>query len=120
GLEPLKPELDRIAAIPNKGAILNELVRLHRMGVNAFFGFSSGPDFKNSQINIAQASQGGLGLPDRDYYLKDDAKSVELRTKYLTHIQKMFQLLGEPADKASASAKAVMGIETTLAKGSLD
>jgi putative endopeptidase len=120
GIDPLKPEFDRIAAIATKAGIVDELVRLHRMGVSALFSFSSGPDFKNSSMNIAQAGQGGLGLPDRDYYLKDDDKSVELRTKYLTHVQKMLQLLGEPAGKAGAHAKAIMLFETDLAKGSLD
>lgn len=120
GLDPLKPELDRIAAIPAKNALIGELVRLHRMGVNVFFNFSSGADFKNSSMNIGQASQGGLGLPDRDYYLKEDAKSVELRAKYQTHVQKMLELLGGTPEKASADAKAVMTLETNLAKGSLD
>jgi putative endopeptidase len=100
--------------------MLSELIRLHRMGVNAFFGFGSGPDFKNSTTNIAQVAQGGLGLPDRDYYLKDDPKSVELRTKYLAHVQKILQLLGAAADKAASDAKAIIAIETDLAKGSLD
>src|SRR5258708_33160700 len=69
---------------------------------------------------IGQADQGGLSLPDRDYYLKDDAKSVELRKQYLAHVTKMLQLLGEPAEKAATDANAVMRIETDLAKGSLD
>ena len=81
GLVPLKPELDRIAAIPAKSAIVDVLIRLQRRGVTAFFNFGSGPDFKNASQVIAQLSQGGLGLPDRDYYLKPDAKSVELRQK---------------------------------------
>lgn len=120
GLDPLKPELNRIAAIPGKNAMLDELVRLHRMGVSVFFNLGSGADFKNSSMNIGQASQGGLGLPDRDYYLKDDAKSVELRQKYQTHIQRMLALLGESPESSAAHAKAVMAIETQLAKGSLD
>ncbi|MDQ2950019.1 MAG: M13 family metallopeptidase [Acidobacteriota bacterium] len=119
-LEPLKPELDRIATISAKNALLSELVRLHRIGVNVFFNFSSGPDFKNSKLNIAQASQGGLGLPDREYYLNTDAKSVELRNQYQTHVQKMLQLLGESPEKSAADGKAVVAIETNLAKGSLD
>ncbi len=119
-LDPIKPELDRIAALPNKGALLEALVRLHRIGANVLFSFGSGPDFKNSKINIAQASQGGLGLPDRDYYLAKDAKSVELRNQYQEHVQKMLQLLGESPEKAASGAKAVMAIETDLAKGSLD
>lgn len=120
GVQPLQPDLDRIQAIATKPAILPELVHLQLMGVNVFFRFSSGPDAKDSSIMIAQASQGGLSLPDRDYYLKDDAKSVELRKEYLAHLGKMFQLLGEPAAKAGSDAQAVMRFETSLAKGALD
>ena len=69
---------------------------------------------------IAQFDQGGLGLPDRDYYLKDDPKSVELRQKYVAHVQRMFELAGEKPELAKADAAAVMQIETALAKGSLD
>ena len=69
---------------------------------------------------ISAAEQGGLGLPDRDYYFKDDEKSVEIRKQYLAHVQKMFELLGDPAEKAAAEAKVVMDVETALAKGSLD
>jgi putative endopeptidase len=119
GLEPIQPELDRIAAIANKAAISEELVRLQRVGASAFFDFGAGPDFKNAKLNIAQVTQGGMGLPDRDYYLKDDQRSVELRNKYETHIRNMFVLLGEAQPKAAADARAVMAIETSLAKGSL-
>ena len=121
GLEPLKPELDRIAALANKQAALrDELVRLHRMGVNAFFNFDAGADFKDSKMNIAQVSQAGLGLPDRDYYLKDDEKSVTLRKQYVAHVQKMLELLGDTPARAAAGAQAVLALETDLAKGSLD
>ena len=121
GLEPLKPALDRIAAITAKQQPLrDEIVRLHRMGINAFFTFDSGADFKNSGINIAQASQGGLSLPDRDYYLKSDEKSVTLRQQLLAHIQKIFQLAGESGEQAATDAKAVLAVETDLAKASLD
>jgi putative endopeptidase len=120
GLTPLRPELDRISAISGKGAIVDELVRLHRIGTDVFFNFDAGPDFKNAKINIAQASQGGLGLPDRDYYLKDDAASVTLRKQYVEHVRKMMELLDEDSAAAVADAQAVMSIETDLAKGSLD
>ncbi len=120
GTQPLQPDFDRIQGMTAKSALRNELVRLHLLGVNAFFNFSSGPDAKDSMKMIGQADQGGLSLPDRDYYLKDDAKSVELRKQYLAHVTKMFQLLGEPAEKAATDAAAVMRIETDLAKGSLD
>lgn len=120
GTAPLKPELDSIAAIRDKATLASELARLHRIGAAVLFGFSSGQDFKNSEAVIAQADQGGLGLPDRDYYLKDDPKSVETRRQYLTHVRKMFQLLGDPEVQAAARAKSVMAIETALAKASLD
>ncbi len=70
GIQPLEPELKRIDAIQSKGQIVDELVRLHLLGVDAFFSFSSSPDSKNSTQMIADADQGGLGLPDRDYYLE--------------------------------------------------
>src|SRR6266403_4544959 len=120
GVQPLQPDLDRIQEMKAKSAIRDELVRLHLLGVNAFFNFSSGPDAKDSMKMIGQADQGGLALPDRDNYLKDDAKSVGLRKQYLTHVSKIFQLLGEPPEKAEADAAVVMRIETDLAKGSLD
>ena len=68
---------------------------------------------------VANADQGGLGLPDRDYYTKDDAKSEELRKQYVAHVQKMFELLGDKSDAAAAEAQTVMRIETALAKGSM-
>jgi putative endopeptidase len=120
GTGPLQPDLDRIREMTAKSALRNELVRLHLIGVNAFFDFSSGPDAKDSMKMIGQADQSGLSLPDRDYYLKDDGKSVELRKQYLAHLTKMFQLLGEAAEKAATDSAAVMRIETELAKGSLD
>ncbi|MBZ5586297.1 MAG: M13 family metallopeptidase, partial [Acidobacteriia bacterium] len=120
GLAPVKPALDRIRALQDKSQLAGELARLHRDGVSALFDFDSGPDFKNSSMVIAQADQGGLGLPDRDYYLKTDAKSVELRQKYQAHVQRMFELAGEKPGQAKDDAATVMKIETDLAKGSLD
>src|SRR5207253_2171381 len=84
-----------------------------------FFGFSSAQDYTDSERVIAFASAGGLALPDRDYYLKDDAKSKELRTKYRAHVERMFQLLGDGADAARLQAATVLQIETALAKASL-
>ena len=85
-----------------------------------FFNIDSTPDPKNAGMMIASVDQGGLGLPDRDYYLKDDPKSVELRAKYVQHVQKMFVLLGYAPEQAAAAAKAVLRVETDLAKASLD
>jgi putative endopeptidase len=120
GTKPLQPDFDGIAAIKSKEELPKELVRLHREGADALFGFDSGSDFKNASQIIAQVDQGGLGMPDRDYYFKDDPKSVELRKKYVEHVTKMFVLLGDNESKAAAEAKVVMDIETGLAKGALD
>jgi putative endopeptidase len=120
GAKVLEPDFVSIAAIKSKEELPKELVRLHREGTDALFGFDSGSDFKNASQIIAQVDQGGLGMPDRDYYFKDDAKSVELRKKYVEHVAKMFTLLGDNESTAAAEAKVVMDIETGLAKGALD
>jgi putative endopeptidase len=120
GTQPLDPELKRIDAIASKNQIVDALVHLHPLGVGIFFNFSSEPDAKNSMQMIAGVDQGGLGLPDRDYYLKDDPKSVKLRQQYVAHVQKMLELLGEPPAQAASNSQAVLRIETELAKGSLD
>jgi putative endopeptidase len=120
GLDPLKPELDRIRNLKDKAQISELAAHLQKQGMGSLFDFTSGQDFKDSTQVIAQLDQGGLGLPDRDYYLKTDPKSVELRQKYLAHIARMFELMGEKPDAAKAHADAVMRIETALAKGSLD
>ena len=120
GITPIKPVLAEIAALPDKASLVTQIVKLHKMGVPAMFHFSSTQDYKNSSEQIAEADQGGLGLPDRDYYLKDDAKSVELRKQYVAHVQKTFELLGDSPDVSGGKAQVVMTIETALAKGSLD
>ena len=120
GTAPIKPGLDRIAALADKDALPEEVARLQREGAGVMFLFTSQQDFKNANSMIALADQGGLGLPERDYYLKDDQKSVETRQKYLEHVTKMFQLLGDSQERAGARAQVVMNIETALATGSLD
>jgi predicted metalloendopeptidase len=120
GLEPIKPELDHIRAMENASGVMDELVRLHRMGIQAAFVFAARPDQKDSNRTIAALSQGGLSLPDREYYLKTDAKSVETRARFLAHITKMFQLEGESAEESAQGAQMVMDIETILAKDSMD
>ncbi len=119
GTKPLEPELRRIAAIHTLDGIEAEAARMQNIGAGALFGFRSVQDRKNSTQEIADAFQGGLGLPDRDDYLKEDAHSKELREKYLAHVAKMFELLGDPADRAAAEAKTVMTIETSLAEVSM-
>jgi endothelin-converting enzyme/putative endopeptidase len=120
GTKPLQQDFDSIAKIKSKEELTKEIVRLHREGADVLFGFDSGSDFKNASQIIAQVDQGGLGMPDRDYYFKSDPKSVELRNKYVEHVAKMFGLLGDDESKAAAEAKVVMDIETGLAKGALD
>lgn len=120
GTAPLKSWLDRISGLKEKSEVPALLGELHTVGVNAFFATGAGPDYKNSKMNIAQAAEGGLGLPDRDYYLKTDAKSEEIRKAYVAHVAKMFELSGYSSEAASAAAKVVMDIETTLAKATMD
>jgi putative endopeptidase len=119
GAKPLEPELQRIGAIQNLGELQSEIARLQSMGVDVLFGFGSTQDEKNSSQVIAGAEQGGLGLPDRDYYTKTDPKSQQLRTEYAAHVQKMFELLGDNSQQSAAEAKTVMDIETALAKASM-
>ena len=120
GIAPLKAELERIAAISSHADIFDETVRLHRLGASAFFVFDSQPDFKNSNRTVANIHQGGLSLPDRDYYLKTDPKSVEIRQHYVEHVAKMMELAGERADSAKAHAQMVLDMETILAQNSTD
>ncbi len=120
GMMPIKPDLERIAALKNKEELAAEIGRLQRQGVNAVFSFGSNQDYKDATQVIAEADQGGLGLPERDYYFREDAKSVELRKAYVEHVQRMLQLSGETPAQAAADAKAVMEMETAMAKVSLD
>jgi endothelin-converting enzyme/putative endopeptidase len=110
GTAPLKSQLDQIAGLKNKQELPNLLAQLHREGVNVLFRFGSDQDFKDATEQIAELDQGGLGLPDRDYYLKDDARSVALRKAYVEHVGRMFQLMGEPAQQATADAQTIMEI----------
>ena len=125
GVAVLKPDLDRIAAMTSKADLAPTLAYLHPKDIGIYFGnsalfrFGSEQDAKNSAEVIAAVDQGGLGLPDRDYYLKDDAKSQGIRSKYLAHVQKMFELAGETPEAAEADAQTVVRIETELAKGSM-
>jgi endothelin-converting enzyme/putative endopeptidase len=119
GIEPLKPELDRIASLKSKSELAEELAHLHLLGVDAFFSYGSDQDFKDATSVIAEADQGGLGLPERDYYTRTDAKSVETRKQYITHVANMLQLIGETPPAAQSDAGKIMALETALAKASL-
>jgi putative endopeptidase len=120
GTHPLEEEFAAIEGVQSKQDLAKQVGRMHRHAVEAMFIFSSDQDFKDATQVIGEVDQGGMALPDRDYYLKNDAKTVEQRKHYVTHIQKMFVLLGDPADKAAAQAKTVLAIETALAKGAYD
>jgi putative endopeptidase len=120
GLAPLQPELDRVAAINSTADLPPFVGHLHTLGFGAFFTFGSAPDFKDAAHYIATFGQGGLSLPDRDYYVKDDENSVKLREAYVQHVTRMLQLAGDTPERAAASAKTVLQLETTLAKNALD
>ncbi len=119
GAAPLKPGLERIAALKSMRDLPAYLGRQHLTSGNMIFRFGADQDFENSNNVIAFASAGGLGLPDRDYYTKTDAKSEETRQKYVEHVARMFQLIRESPQAAAADAKIVMDIETSMAKASL-
>lgn len=119
GAEPLKPEMERIAAVKDVDGLAREVARLQRMGVNVLFGFGSEVDAKDATKMIAGVGQSGLGLPDRDYYLKDDEKTKKIREAYVAHVQKVFELLGDSPEAAAAEAQTVMKLEKGLAEVSM-
>jgi len=119
GTKPIEPELTQIAAVQTLADLQAETARLHSRGVGALFRFSSMQDAKDSTQEIAAAFQNGLGLPEREYYLKPDEKSAKLRDAYVKHVANMFALLGDPGDVSGAQAAAVMKIETALATASM-
>ncbi len=120
GIAPLKPELLRVAALKRKSDLPALFAHFTLIGINTFPGFGVQQDAKDSTQEIAAVGPGGLGLPDRDFYFRDDAKSVEIRKQYVKHVQNMLELMGEKPAVAAAHAETVMKIETALAKGSLD
>jgi predicted metalloendopeptidase len=119
GARPLEPFLLRIGAIRDRKALAVEIAFLQEIGGSAAFQVEVGPDDRNSALNILQLSQQGLGLPDRDYYLKQDAQSQTLRGEYLAHLTRMFGLLGDPVPTAGRNAQIVMRLETRLARASM-
>ena len=120
GEMPLQSELDRVSSLANRSGLPSVLAMLHSIGTPAFFFDGAQPDIDNADMNMMMVLGGGLGLPDRDYYFREDAKSIELRGQYVEHIGKMFQLLGTPGDQATASAATVMRFETEMARPQLD
>src|SRR5207244_2318219 len=121
GLDPLKPELDRIAAAKDKSGLIDAIARVHLIGPNPLFNFFSSPDLHNADMVIAYIDQGGLTLPDRNYYIKDeDAKMVEMRKHLVEYATALFTMSGQSAQQAADSAQTVLRIETALAKASMD
>lgn len=120
GTKPLQPELDRIANIHNAADLLATVAWLHGRQVSVFFHFVPQPDLQDACMMIASLDQGGLGLPDRDYYFRTDARSVDLRKQYVAAVTKMFTLAGVAPGEAASKAAHVMAIETELARASLD
>ncbi len=131
GLKPLRPQLNRIAAIKSKKEITPEIAHLHRSFPGAweqsdnqtnspFFGFTGQQDYDDASKVVAQIDQGGLSLPNRDYYIKTDEKSVETLKKFRAHVQRMFELTGEPPVRAATDAGIVVELETALAQAQMD
>ncbi len=118
GLAPIQPLLDQINRVTKPG-LPYFAGELQRYGVTAFFGFGEMQDFKDSTKQIAVAIQGGLGLPERDYYTRTGDKDKQLRQQYVDHIAKMLTLAGEPADRAKSDAQGILAFETKLAEASL-
>lgn len=119
GAQPLQPELDRLAPIKSPADVLKAIAHLQSVGVSCGFGFGSSADLKQSDREIAALRQGGLGLPERGYYFNDDEKSQKIRQQYVAHMTNLFTLLGESRDSATASAQAVLALETKLALNTL-
>ena len=119
-LAALQPDLDRIANLKSKDELAPLLARFQLLGINAFMGFGEQQDYKDATRQIAVVDQGGLGLPERDYYLRTGDEAEKTRQQYIQHITNMLKLMGEPDAKAASDAKSIMQLETTLAKNSMD
>lgn len=118
GLKPLAPWFEKIAAIKSPAELVRCIGELQAAGMNIAFGFGVQVDDKASTAMIASFAQGGLGLPDRDYYFRDDEAAKDIRLAYVAHIARVFVLTGDAADVAKAKAEAVMALETKLAQAS--
>jgi putative endopeptidase len=120
GYTPLKPELDRIAALKDKTQMIELMAHEELEGPNPLLGFGAGPDLHNAELTVASIDQSGTTLPDRDYYLKDDAPTVEIRKAFVDHMKKMFVLIGQSPEQAQQSADTVLKVETELAKAFME
>lgn len=121
GAKPIAPQMAAIAALKDKKGLGSLVGEMHsRFAVAVFYQLGVQQDQKDSTQQIAGTGQGGLTLPDRDYYLNPDERSTKIRAQYLDHVTKMFVLAGDTQEQAAAEAKSVMTVETALAKGSID
>jgi len=131
GTRDLKAELERIAQMTNKSQLADQVAHIHQAVPGAWqgddnqtraalLGFGQQQDFDDATKVVAAIDQGGLGLPNRDFYIKDDAKSKEIRSQYETHISKMLALSGENPEQAAADAKTIIAIETAMAQAQMD
>lgn len=120
GLTPLAAHLRSITGLQSPFRLPALVAALHEIGVQAFFHLGAEADFKDTARVMAIADRGGMGLPDSDYYLRDDARSVEIRKQYAEHVRRLLVLAGSEASRAVAEADVVMRIETTLARAALD
>ncbi len=120
GMAPVKPELERIAAVKDKGALIEEIGHLHLVGGTSLFSFYASSDLHNADQVIAYINQGGLSLPDRDYYIKDDPDKVEMRKHLTEFATQVFTLAGQTPQQAATSADTVLVVETLLAADSMD
>jgi putative endopeptidase len=119
GLKPLQQELDRIAALKDKKELTALLAHFQLINVDAFFNYGEQQDFKDARKQIAVVDQGGLGLPEKDYYLRTGAAAEKTRQQYVQHVTNMLKLMGEPEAKAASDAQKIMALETALAKVSM-
>ena len=120
GINPLKPYLAKINAVKNSKDLQKLLVEMEPLGGIGFFGAGVGTDSKNSNRNVINVGLGSLGLPDRDYYVSEDADSKEKRAKYVTHIARMFSFLNIKPEQAKADAEKILALEIAMSKPRLD
>lgn len=120
GIQPILPKLKKINSVKSVQDLNNLIIEMAPVGGIGFYGIGIGPDAKNSNRNVVNIGLGSLGLPDRDYYVSDDADSKEKREKYVLHVARMLQFLGEKPEQAEANAQRVLALETAMAQPRLD
>jgi len=119
GSTPIKADMEAIDKLADMQGVLATVAKMQKWGANPMFGFYAGQDPKNSEVVVPQIYQGGISLPDRDFYVLTDGRSMMIREEFVKHMSKMFQLYGMDAKTSDQYAKTVMRIETDLAKASM-